>query len=132
MRLPQLLLYEGDGGLTDLLRKTAQARRWAFRQPRLPSTCLKLLSRGGPSVLVLRLGPDLQNRELPLLDKATWLFPGTAAVVITDMDNPALTALAWDLGASLVLSSSQAREQLPDILAGLMEAVTNQPGERKA
>jgi hypothetical protein len=128
MRFPQLLVYENDGRLADLLRETARARRWALRRPRLPSTCLELLGRGGPSVLVLRVGRDLKNRELPLLEKVTWLFPDTATVVISDIDNPALTGLAWDLGASLVLSSPQAREQLADILAGLMESVTDKTG----
>jgi hypothetical protein len=132
MKLPQLLVYENDGKLADLLRETARARRWALRRPRLPSACLELLGRGGPGVLVLRVGRDLKNRELPLLEKVTWLFPDTAAVVISDIDNPALAGLAWDLGASLVLSSSQAREQLPEILAGLMESLSGKTGERGA
>jgi hypothetical protein len=134
MRLPQLLIYDNDSRLAERLRDTAKARhwRWALRRPRLPATCLKLLSRGGPSVLVVRLERDLKNREMPLLEKVTWLFPDTAAVVICDSDDPALTGLAWDLGASLVLSTAQAREQLADILAGLMESAINKTSERRA
>jgi hypothetical protein len=126
MRFAQLVVYEGDGRLFGLLREAAAARewRWALRRPRLPSTCLRLLARGAPSVLVLKLGRDLKSRELPLLEKVTWLYPDTTTVVLSDVDNPALTALAWDLGASLVLAPPPARDQLPSIIEALMESVT--------
>jgi hypothetical protein len=124
MRFPQLLVYEGDGRLADLLKGTAEVQRWALHKPRLPSTCLRLLGRGGPSVLVLKVGRDLKNREMPLLEQVTWRFPDTATVVVSDLDNAALAGLAWDLGASLVLFPPQARDQLPEVVVGLMPTRT--------
>ena len=57
MRHPQLLVYEGDGRLAELLRPTAKEHRWALREPRQLGECLGLL-RNGPGVLVLKVGRD--------------------------------------------------------------------------
>ena len=129
MRFPQVLIYEGDGRLAALLRETlalgqgGDKRRWALRSPRLASSCLRLLRGAGPSVLVLKLGRDPKRHEMPLLEQVTWLYPDTATVVVSELDNPALAGLAWDLGARCVLFPPQTRDQLPGVVAGLMEAM---------
>jgi hypothetical protein len=120
MRLPQLLIYEGDEKLVALLRPLAEERKWALRQPQQSLACLDLLARGGPAVLVLRAGTDLE-RELTLLDRAVWLCPWVRAVVILEAVHPALEAVAWDLGAAYVHAPPQARELLPEVVAGLLE-----------
>ena len=125
MRHPQVLVYERDGLLANLLRrtgKTGQARKptdWALREPRRLETCLRLLSRGGPSLLVLEVGHDLE-RELTLLERVSWLHPETATVVVGDAEDAALAGLAWDLGASYVLFPPLLRDQLLDVIDALM------------
>lgn len=119
MHHPQLLVYETDGRVAALLRPTAEERRWVLREPRQPASCLRLLRRGGPAVLVIKAGRDLE-RELSLLERAAWLFPDAAVVLVGDNDHPLLAGLAWDLGARYVLFPPQPRERLPEIVVGLM------------
>lgn len=119
MHHPQLLVYETDGRLAALLRPVAESRRWALREPRQARSCLRLLRRGGPAVLVVKAGRDLE-RELSLLERAAWLFPDAATVLVGDDDYPLLAGLAWDLGARHVLFPPQPREWLPEIVVGLM------------
>src|SRR5438105_2223442 len=114
MRCPQLLVYEGDGRLAAQLRPLAEERRWSLREPRQLAGCLGLLERGGPSVLVLKTGRDLE-RELTLLERVRLLCPETATVVVGDADHPGLAALAWDLGATCVLLPLSPRDNLPDL-----------------
>jgi len=122
MRYPQLLIYESDGRLAALLRETARDRKWALREPRQPESCLDLLRGECPSVLVLKMGRS-PERELTLLERVSWLFPTTATVVVTDTENAALAGLAWDLGACAVLVPPLPRDQLPDLVTGLMASV---------
>jgi hypothetical protein len=121
MRHPQLLVYEGDGRLAELFRPMAQAgeHRWALRQPRRLDECLGLLRSGGPGVLLLKVGRDLE-RELTLLEQVAWLFPETATVVIGDSDHATLAGLAWDLGACYVLVPPPTRERLFEVVLGAM------------
>jgi DNA-binding NtrC family response regulator len=119
MRLPQIVVYEKDGRLKLQLEALAEQRRWALREARQPETCLAHLSRGGPAVVVIKAGRDLE-RELALLERAVWLYPDAAAVLVGDGDQPHLAGLAWDLGAAYVLLPPQPRERLPEIVAGLM------------
>jgi hypothetical protein len=114
-----LLIVEGDGRLAAQLRPLADQHKWALHEPRLPSSCLRLLRRGGPAVLVIKAGRDLE-RELGLLERAARLFPEAATVFVGDVDHPALGGLAWDLGANCVLSPPQQRELLSDVVVGLM------------
>jgi DNA-binding NtrC family response regulator len=120
MRFPQVLIYENDTRIAELLRREGKARQWSLREPRRPETCLRLLRRGGPNVLVLKVGTDLLQ-ELTLLDRVNWLFPHTATVVVCDTDHPVLTGLAWDLGAAAVLFPPQQRCYLVDIIGRLLE-----------
>ena len=119
MRLPQIVIYEPDDRLKLQLEALAEQRRWALRPARRPETCLRLLARGGPAVLVLKAGRDLE-RELALLERAAWLYPDAPVVLAADGDRPELAGLAWDLGAAYVLLPPQPRERLPEIVAGLM------------
>ena len=123
MRLPQIVVFEQDGRLKLQLGPLADERRWALREARRPETCLGFLARGGPAVLVLKVGRDLE-RELALLERAAWLYPDARAVVVADGDRPELAGLAWDLGAAFVLLPPQPRERLPEITAGLMGVKT--------
>lgn len=127
MRYPQLLIYESDGKLArifhDLARERkwsehARERMWSLHEPRRPDTCLELLRRGGPSVLVLQLGSQLEAWEL--LERINADFPDTATLVIPEMDHPALAVLAWDLGAHGVIAANEARDRLPDWVAAAL------------
>jgi DNA-binding NtrC family response regulator len=119
MRHPQVLVYEGDGRLAEVLRPLVEERRWALRQPRKLATILAHLERGGPAVVVVKLGRHLE-RELTLVERTAWLSPDAAAVVVADQDMARVAGLAWDLGAAYVLTPPLSREQLPEIVVGLM------------
>ena len=80
-----------------------------------------LLPRGGPSVLVLRLGRDLED-ELTALDRVRRSFPDAAVVVVGEAEQAALAGLAWDLGARFALFPPLPRDLLPDVVKGLMTA----------
>jgi hypothetical protein len=121
MRHPELLVYEGDGRLAGLVRGLAEKQSWTLREMRDTDACLRVLLRGGPAVLVLKVGRDLV-REFTLLEQAAWLCPQSPAVLVGETDDGVLTALAWDLGARYVLFPPQPRHQLPDIVASLMAA----------
>src|SRR5438874_3130850 len=99
MRHPQLLVYEKDRRLAELLRELARKRRWALREVRQTEACLRFLRPGGPAVLVLKIGHDLV-REFSLLQRVSWLAPDAGRIVVGDTDDPALAGLAWDRGAS--------------------------------
>jgi hypothetical protein len=71
-------------------------------------------------VLVVKVGSNLES-ELALVERAGWLAPEAATVVVGDADHPQLAALAWDLGAACVLLPPLGREHLPAVVAGLME-----------
>jgi DNA-binding NtrC family response regulator len=124
MRYPQVLVYESDGRLAELLRREGEARRWTLREPRRLESCWRLLERGGPAVLVLKVGTDLV-RELTLLERIKWLYPETASVVVGDTENPTLAGLAWDLGASFVLFPPLSRQDLPELVARLLEPLAS-------
>jgi DNA-binding response OmpR family regulator len=134
MHYPQLLIYESDRRLAELLRPEAEQHRWSLREPRGLDACLRLLRVGGPSVLVLKLGKDLL-RELTLLERVTWFFPETDAVVVGDTDNPELAGLAWDLGARFVLFPPLPRQELPALVRILLQPAARNPApeaERRA
>jgi len=126
MRHPQVLVYESDGRLAELLRRDSKPRGWLVREPRGIESCLRLLARGGPSALVLKMGKDLV-REATLLERVMWLFPDTAAFVVLDTDDARLAALTWDLGASFVVSPGLQRQGLVDLVAGFM----NRPPDKE-
>jgi len=122
MRYPQLLIYESDGRLAELFRRQCaqeKTRRFALREPRGQESCLRLLRRGGPSVLVLKAGKDLV-REMTLLERVTWLCPEAAVIVVGDAENTVLAEVAWELGARFVLFPPLPREWLTAIVDGFL------------
>jgi hypothetical protein len=130
MRYPQVLVYEHDGSLAHLLRRLAQPdedgprRHWHVHEARSLASCIRLLERGHPAVLALKVGRDLES-ELSLLERVSVLFPDVATVVVGDYENPVAAGLAWDLGAAFVLFPPLPRELLPDVLEGLLRVQTD-------
>ena len=120
MRRAQVLVYEADGRLAELLREAAHKHSWWLRELRQVGSVRELLRPGGSTVLVLKIGRDLE-RELGLLEEVGWLYPQTATVVVGDTDSAALADLAWDLGARLVLFPPLPRLHLPGVVEALME-----------
>lgn len=119
MRHPQLLVYETDGRLAAGLRSLADKNKWLLREPRQLPACLRLFDRGGPGVLLLRAGRNVE-RELALLEEVSWLHPDAATILIADAEHAALTGIAWDLGASWVHAPPQTRERLAEVVVALM------------
>jgi DNA-binding response OmpR family regulator len=125
MRVPQVVIYESDGRLAALLRPLAEQQGWMLREPRRLETCLRLLSRGGPGVLVIRLGTHLE-REFALQERARRTSPSTPIVIVADSAHPWLVGLGWDLGAAMVLAPPLPRETLLEIVPALMTDVRGQ------
>lgn len=121
MHYPQVLVYETDRRLASLLQRLADKNDWLLREPRQPSAVLRLLDRGGPGVLLLRLSRDLE-RELALLDQVSWLHPDAATVLVVDHEQRKLTGLGWDLGVRWVLLPPHTRERLEEIVLPLMRS----------
>jgi hypothetical protein len=120
MRSRQLLVYETDGRIAELLRKEGREHSWAIREPRRLENCLRLLGKGGQSVVVCKLGRDLP-RELKWLEAATWLFPEIAVIVVGDRMAPTLGELVWDLGARLVFLSLPPGRRLVEVVAAFLD-----------
>jgi hypothetical protein len=119
MRMPRVVVFESDGRLAGLLRPLAEERGWLLREPRKIETCLRLLPRGGPGVLVIKVGSHLE-REFALQERAHRASPSTPVVVVADSDHPWLLGLGWDIGAAMVLAPPQGREALLEIVTALM------------
>jgi DNA-binding response OmpR family regulator len=119
MRVPQVVIFESDGRLAALLRPLAEQQGWMLREPRRLETCLRLLSRGGPGVFVIKLGRHLE-REFALQERARRTAPNTPIILVSESDHPWLVGLGWDLGAAMVLSPPFPREALLEIVPALM------------
>lgn len=143
MHFPQIIVYEADRLLAAMLQETAKTNRWALREPGKTPSCLRLLRRLCPSVLVLKIatsakreaGLPLKEEEeqrragdrakeqvhsLELLARAHEQYPDTAIVAVGDGEDIGLAGLAWHFGASYVLVPPQPRQLLPLIVTGLM------------
>jgi DNA-binding NtrC family response regulator len=114
MRHPQIVVFENDSLLARQLQETASGRGWLLRESRQAPACLKLLLGGGPNVLVLRLGRDLR-RELSFLDDVHSQIPDVPIIVVGNAENPALLALAYELGAAFVLFPPSPRQELGEL-----------------
>jgi DNA-binding NtrC family response regulator len=120
MRSSQVLIFGNDSKLTALLEGLIVEReRCPLLHPRDAKECLELMKRGWQSVLVLKVGRDVEE-EINLLSQVSALHPDTATVVIAEAIHAPLAGLAWDLGAAYVLFLPQPRELLPEIVAGLL------------
>jgi hypothetical protein len=120
MRAPQIVVYESERGIAELLRGTAEVWQWPLRELRDEAAIVRALRQGGPSVLVLELGSDVE-RDLSLLGRLTWLCPEATTVVVSSVAGSELTGLAWDLGADYVLAPPLPRDALLPVVLGLME-----------
>ncbi len=120
MRQSQVLIFGSDSKLAAALEALIVDReRCSLSHPRDQKECLDLLKRGGPAVLVLKVGRDVEE-EMNLLAQTSLLSPDTATVVVGEAIHAPLAGLAWDLGAAYVLFLPQPRELLPEIVAGLL------------
>lgn len=119
MHYPQLLVYETDRRIATLLQRLADKNDWVLREPRQPSSVLRLLERRGSGLLLLRLSGDLE-RELAMLEQVSWLHPDAVTVLVADNEQRRLSGLAWDLGVRWVLLPPHTRERLEEIVASLM------------
>ncbi|MGE3803308.1 MAG: hypothetical protein AB7K24_01400 [Gemmataceae bacterium] len=120
MQFPQIVVVEHESLLIRLLRPVAEARRWFVREPRRLQTCLKLL-QAHPGVLVLRPGRK-PARDLEFIAETRGHCPDAGIVAVCDVDQQALVAEAWHLGADFVIRPPQLRDWLPDITGALMDA----------
>jgi hypothetical protein len=120
MRTPLLIVWDHDPRLAGILRPFAEAHRWQMREERDEDDALKWLGRGGPAVLVLRVGRDL-GREFALLARVSWALPDADVVVVAEGEDSRLAGMAWDLGAAFVMTPPRARDDLPEIVVGLMQ-----------
>ena len=124
MRFPQVVVYEHDGRLKHLLASMVDERRWVLREFRQVEACLKALSAARPAVFVLRL-PVECSQELAMLDRIVRKRANIRVVVVmTATELSEFVGLAWDLGADFVIAPPHSLIMLPDIVAGLMLAVT--------
>lgn len=122
MRHPLLLTLGVTGRLLEVLGQLARERGVVHHALRRPKGCLRLLRGGGCGVVLVRLGQDLEQ-ETTLLAELAASFPETAAVVLDDSGNPALAGLAWDLGAACVVAPPLGPDQVPAIVARLLDTV---------
>lgn len=120
MRFAQVIAYGADGQLAELLREVTQQRGAWLRPVSRPATCLGLLRKNPASIVVLKLGTDLE-KELALLQRCSEQFPAAATLVVGHTEHPPLAALAWDLGARFVLFPPQPSARLRDLLVGLLQ-----------
>jgi DNA-binding NarL/FixJ family response regulator len=120
MQKRQIVTYGLAGVLAENLRELAQSRRFWLRETSQLSACQNLVSTSVPKILVLVLSGNLE-RELALVEQVHASLPATAIIVIGEADNPALTGLAWDLGATYVLSPPAPVEMIEDVIARCLE-----------
>ncbi len=118
----QVLVYENDGKLALALRDLARRHGAWIRELRHAQACLNAMKRGGPGLVVLKVGRDLE-RELALLQQVTWQFPDSRTIVVGEVDHPSLADLAWDLGAAFVLLPPTSPDLLPEIVARMLSAI---------
>lgn len=120
MRHPQVIVYEKDARLAAQLHPVVERHRWALRQAQRTQGVLEGLRHANRTVLVVRLGRDLE-RELMLVERATWLYPDAAVIVVAEEEHAPLAELAWDLGAASVLVFPKSLELLSDVVVSLMD-----------
>jgi hypothetical protein len=120
MRAPQIIVYESERWIAELLSGTAEVWQWPLRELRDESAIVRALRQGGPSVLIVGVGDDVE-RDLSLLGRLTWLCPDARAVAVSGVTSADLTGLAWDLGATYVLAPPLPRDALLSVVLGLME-----------
>jgi len=119
MHHASVLVWGIESPLLDALQALAQDRAVWLREVRHRKACLNLIRQGGPGILVLGLGKDLEA-ELTTLEQVGRLFPEQATIVMGDGAYPALAALAFDLGARYALFPPQPLELLVELVKGYL------------
>jgi DNA-binding NtrC family response regulator len=115
MKQATIIAYGIGEPLAAPLRAMAHDHGFSMRIVQHVDACQSLLSHGEPAVFVLVVGKDLVE-ELTLLQQIGQVRPDVATVVVGETNNPALAALAWDLGVLCVLQPPQPLELLPEIV----------------
>jgi hypothetical protein len=95
---------------------------WLLHETRQPAACMRLLQKGGPTVLIIQLTKDA-TVELELLEQANRRIPDALSVVVGEEAHRSLAPLAWDLGATAVLLPPRVGERLQEIVLGFMKSV---------
>ncbi len=121
MHQTQVLTYNVEGVILERLRELAAEHRFWLRETSQFSACESAVRSAPPTVLVLRLGRQLE-RDLALVEQVHACLPRTAVIVIGDVDIPVLAGLAWELGASCVLFPPSPVEKISEVLARLLPA----------
>lgn len=121
MQFPQVVVFESDGKLARHLAESASFNRWLMREVRQTDACLNWVRRRGPVVLVLKVGRNLQ-RELEMLDAVRSSMPDVPVIAVTDLDDPLLESLMYDLGATFVLLPPLRRSQLAELVERVMQS----------
>src|SRR5438105_1922773 len=120
MHYPRILIHESDGRIARHFRALPTAKKsWSVHEPRRFEDCLELLD--GPAVFIIKFGRDVES-ELDLLQRIAWRFPETACLAVSELDDPAILGLAWDIGASYVLSGPGSVDQLAGLAAAFLSA----------
>ncbi|MSR30018.1 MAG: hypothetical protein EXR99_00795 [Gemmataceae bacterium] len=122
MNRPSIMLLEPDGRYREKIKSLALEAGWEFREPRKVGDLAKSLACAKPAILVIRTGKDLAQ-EMTWLDITTRGFPSAKTIVINDFTQEALSNLAWQLGATLVLPSNQSMEQILFSLQSMMNCL---------
>ncbi|HJZ90014.1 MAG TPA: hypothetical protein VKE40_04030 [Gemmataceae bacterium] len=127
MKLPQVVVYESDGGLAAQVRRLADENAWLVRESRRPDACLNLVCEVRPSVLLLKIESELLD-GLTLLGQVTERAPDCPVVLVSGVkmegaeQRAQLSALAFDLGARYVLFPPLQQPVIEDLVSGLMAA----------
>jgi DNA-binding NtrC family response regulator len=122
MHHPQVVVFETDGLLARHLGEITERHRWLVRESRQHPACFNLLRRGGPSVLVVKLGRDLV-REMSLVGEVTRELPDVPVVVVNDSGDTRVSELAYDLGTTFVVAPPVSRQWLGSVVEQCMNAV---------
>jgi hypothetical protein len=130
--LAELLRFDADGrpapapkitGPRPLPGNREKApKSWLVHEPRQPAACLRLLQKGGPTILIIQLTKE-PAAELELLERAARRHPNAFSVAVGEEAHRSLVPLAWDLGATAVLLPPRVGERLQEIVLGLMQSV---------
>jgi DNA-binding response OmpR family regulator len=121
MRSPQLIVYETDRWIADLLRGTAEMWQWTLRELRDEDAFLRAVRQGGPSIVVVEVSHNLDH-DLPLIERYRSQSPQAALIAVLGVSQPELLGLVWDLGATYVLAPPTPRDSLLTLVLGLMES----------
>lgn len=119
MHQTQIVTYGAEGVLAERMRELAQARRCWLRETNDLAACQNVVQAAAPSVLIMRLGRDLE-RELVLLERVHASLPATANIVVGEADNPVLAGLAWELGATFALFPPMPVEVITEVVVRIL------------